>query len=204
VSAKETEAKGSRWTNPIVVGVVLAVVGLMTNLIVTNIANRNNEKWERFRSENGLLLETLKTDPEGTCKKLQFFVNVGMFDDLKERIQKVCTQATTVKPEPPTPEQLFRKEEDMLVDIAYQRALIGNDLDVQIDAQKNPITSVVCTLDGIEVAADDLTKTPVMSFHRTFSQVGKASAGQNHELLVTVLDTEGKKKLYTRRWKDLS
>lgn len=53
--------------------------------------------------------------------------------------------------------------------ISIQRALSGNDIDVQIDAEGDEtISAVTCTLDGMEIGSDDLADTPVASFHRSF------------------------------------
>ena len=94
----------------------------------------------------------------------------------------------------------------MKFDLAYKRALIGNDIDVQIQAETGEIiTGVNCTLDSFEIASDDLSQTPVVSFHRTFSQVGDASSGQAHKLVVEVIGNAGEPNKYaTRIWTDLT
>lgn len=49
--------------------------------------------------------------------------------------------------------------------ITYQRAMAGNDVDVQVDAEdKETIASVRCSLDGFEIGCDDLSDAPVVSF----------------------------------------
>jgi hypothetical protein len=94
----------------------------------------------------------------------------------------------------------------MKFDLTYQRALIGNNIDVQIDAETGEIIlGVNCTLDGFEIASDDLSQTPVVSFRRTFSQAGDASAGQAHKLVVEVTGNAGEPNKYaTRIWTDLA
>src|SRR5215467_3464945 len=75
----------------------------------------------------------------------------------------------------------------MKFNITYQRALAGNDIDVQIDAEdKETIGSVRCSLDGFEIGCDDLSDTPVVSFHRSFPQAGDARSGQTHKFVVEV------------------
>ncbi len=92
----------------------------------------------------------------------------------------------------------------MKFDLTYQRALLGNNIDVHIDAETGEIISGVnCTLDGFEIASDDLSQTPAVSFHRTFTQVGDASAGQAHKLVVEVIGKPGEANKYaTRIWTD--
>jgi len=94
----------------------------------------------------------------------------------------------------------------MKFNLNYQRALIGNNIDVQIDAETGEIISGVnCTLDGFEIASDDLSQTPVVSFHRTFSLAGDASSGQAHKLVVEVIGKPGEPNTYaTRIWTDLT
>jgi hypothetical protein len=94
----------------------------------------------------------------------------------------------------------------MKFDLTYQRAVIGNSIDVQIDAETGEIIcGVNCTLDGSEIASDDLGQTPVVSFHRTLSQVGHASSGQTHQLVVEVIGKPGEASKYaTRIWTDLT
>lgn len=75
----------------------------------------------------------------------------------------------------------------MKFNISVQRALIGNDLDIQIDAEGDEvIAKVAYKLDGFDLEADDLTENPVVSSHRTFSQVGDAGPKMLHKLIVQV------------------
>ena len=89
--------------------------------------------------------------------------------------------------------------------IAFQRALTGNDVDVQIDAEgEEMISAVTSSLDGFEIGSDDLAETPVLSFHRTYSRVGDAAPGKDHKLLVEVTGKDGVVRRATRMWTDVS
>jgi hypothetical protein len=90
--------------------------------------------------------------------------------------------------------------------IACQRAAIGNDIDLEIEADKGEAMFVViCTLDGIEISTDDFRETSVVSFHRTFSQVGEARAGETHKLLVEVRGKDGEPSRFAvRMWTDIT
>ncbi len=94
----------------------------------------------------------------------------------------------------------------MKFNVAYQRAVIGNDIEIQIDAENEEIISGVnCTLDGFGIASDDLSETPVVSFHRTLSRVGEARPGEVHRLLVEVRGNPAAAAVYASRiWTDLS
>jgi hypothetical protein len=62
----------------------------------------------------------------------------------------------------------------MKFSITYQRAFMGNDIEIQINAEADEVISAVdYNLDGIGLPADDLSETPVVSFHRSFSRVGE-------------------------------
>jgi hypothetical protein len=88
--------------------------------------------------------------------------------------------------------------------ITYQRALMGNDIDIQIDAETNEVISAVkCTLDGSEIASDDFSQTPIVSFHRSLSHTGEAGPGQVHKLMVEVQGESGEaSKFASRIWSD--
>jgi hypothetical protein len=87
--------------------------------------------------------------------------------------------------------------------IAYQRAFSGNDIDLQIESEgEEVICAVTCSLDGVGIGSDDLADTPVVSFHRTFSQAGEARPGQTHKLVVEVRGKDGDPRFATRIWTD--
>jgi hypothetical protein len=88
--------------------------------------------------------------------------------------------------------------------IACQRAFSGNDVDLQIEAEGDEaIFAVRCSLDGAEIGSDDLGNTPVISFHRSFPQVGEARPGETHRLIVEVRGKgEEPSRFATRIWTD--
>jgi len=90
--------------------------------------------------------------------------------------------------------------------ISYQRAFVGNDIEVQIDAEGDEvITAVEYNLDGFDLLQDDLAETPVVSFHRTLSQVGEAGRGKLHKLIVRVHGKpDDASKDASRVWNDLT
>jgi len=92
----------------------------------------------------------------------------------------------------------------MKFSISCQRAFIGNNIDVQVDAEdKEKISLVTCNLDGTDLSTDDFSENPIVSFHRTFSQVRDAQPGLEHRLLVKAqLDQAGESRVGTRIWTD--
>lgn len=94
----------------------------------------------------------------------------------------------------------------MRFNIAVQRALIGNDLDIQIDADGDEqIVKVIYNLDGFDLANDDYTDNPVVSSHRTFSQAGDAGPKMLHKLIVQVQGSvDQPTKSGARVWNDSS
>jgi len=90
--------------------------------------------------------------------------------------------------------------------ISYQRALLGNDIEVQIDAEGDEvITAVEYNLDGFDLPQDDLSETPVVSFHRTLPHVGEAGQGKLHKLIIRVYGKPGDaSKNASRMWTDLT
>jgi hypothetical protein len=90
--------------------------------------------------------------------------------------------------------------------ITYQRAFMGNDIEIQIDTEADEaISAVDYNLDGFGLPGDDLSETPVVSFHRTLSQVGEAGPGRLHKLIVEVHGKPGEASKYASRvWTDLT
>ena len=88
--------------------------------------------------------------------------------------------------------------------IQCQRAVIGNDIDLEIEADKGEaMFAVICTLDRFEISTDEFRETPVVSFHRTFRQVGEAGPGETHQLLVEVRGQNGEPSRFASRiWTD--
>jgi hypothetical protein len=64
---------------------------------------------------------------------------------------------------------------------AYQRVLIGNDIDVQIGAKNGEnIFAVNRTLGSFVLASDDLRQIPAVSVHRIFGYTGESNTDQLH------------------------
>lgn len=90
--------------------------------------------------------------------------------------------------------------------IANQRAIMGNDIDVTVEADEaETITGVVCSLDGFEIGAEDFSATPVVSFHRLFNKAGDAGPNQTHKILVEARVPDGNPSLFgVHMWTDIS
>jgi len=92
----------------------------------------------------------------------------------------------------------------MKFSIQHNRAIAGNDILVGIEADGDEVFSHVTTnLDGFDIADDEIDP-PSVSYERQFLQAGDASPHQQHELIVTVTDIQGKTKTANRRWEDVA
>ena len=90
----------------------------------------------------------------------------------------------------------------MKFSIQHQRALAGNDITVGIEAEgKEVISHVTVTLDGFGIGEDALDP-PAVSYQREWLQVGSASPHLDHQLTVTVTDTQGNTLSADRIWED--
>jgi len=94
----------------------------------------------------------------------------------------------------------------MKFEISIQRNIIGNDLDVQINAEGDEvIVSVDYVLDGFTLASDDFNDAPLNFLHRTFSRAGEAGPGKQHRLIVKVHRKAGSTdRNGSRVWTDLN
>jgi hypothetical protein len=92
----------------------------------------------------------------------------------------------------------------MKFSIQHSRAIAGNDVVVGVEAEeKEVIAHVTTNLDGFDIADDEVDPASV-SYERQFLRVGDASPLSQHQLLVTVTDTQGGTKTADRRWQDAS
>jgi hypothetical protein len=92
----------------------------------------------------------------------------------------------------------------MKFSIQHNRAIVGNDITVGLEAEGSEVIShVTTTLDGFDIGDDEIDPASV-SYERQFLQVGNASPHLQHELIVTVTDTRGNTKTADRRWEDVS
>jgi hypothetical protein len=90
--AKERDLTASKWLNPVVIGLFVAAVGLIGNVIVTTINSRNAQELERSRNQSTLILEAIKTngDTIAACRNLIFFESLGLLEDTNHIISQAC------------------------------------------------------------------------------------------------------------------
>jgi hypothetical protein len=92
----------------------------------------------------------------------------------------------------------------MKFSIQHNRAIAGNDITVGVEAEGNEVIShVAVNLDGFDIG-DDEVDPPSVSYERQFLQAGDASPHLEHELKVSVTDTQGNNKTADRRWQDVN
>lgn len=88
--------------------------------------------------------------------------------------------------------------------LAYQRALAGNDIDVQIQAEgREIISNVQIVLDGFDLI-NETVDPPAIQYQRTILQAGSAAPHMEHSLVVTATGTDGKTNTATRKWQDVT
>lgn len=92
IRAKERDIATSKWLNPIVIGLFVATLGLVGNIVVTVVNNKNTQQIEHSRTQSTLVLEAIKTngDTSVACKNLVFFVSLGLLEDANRTITGAC------------------------------------------------------------------------------------------------------------------
>ena len=86
--------------------------------------------------------------------------------------------------------------------INHARAVAGNDIYVSVQADDGKsLTSVRAELDGIELAADELS-APSDFYEHTFSRAGSAGPNTGHTLIVTAELNDGTEHSSTSIWSD--
>lgn len=84
----------------------------------------------------------------------------------------------------------------------HQRVFSGNNISVQVNAGSNEsIQSVEVDLDGSTLDSQDC-EPGTESYTRDFSDVGSASPGEDHTVVVKATDQNGTPHSATMRWTD--
>jgi hypothetical protein len=87
-----------------VIGLFAATLGLLGNIAVAYVNNRNSQQVERQRAQSNLVFEGIKTgNPETACKNLVFFLDLGLLDDPNQAIRQACKADSKVAPSLPRP-----------------------------------------------------------------------------------------------------
>jgi len=87
--------------------------------------------------------------------------------------------------------------------IANSRAIIGNDISVQVVAEADEaLRRVETTFDGA-VAANVTLPPDTASYSVTFVTMGTAGAGMTHEVVVTAENTSGTRRTAVSHWADV-
>lgn len=93
-------------------------------------------------------------------------------------------------------------DEHLKFTIDVQRESMGEGIGVKVVADPGQqITEVKITLDG-STLADDQLATPSVQYERSFDHAGEALPGNEHQLLVTATDQEGKNESAVKIWTD--
>jgi hypothetical protein len=153
VAAKESELKKSRWTNPLVLLLVGAVIALFGNAVVAYLNNRNTQEVERMRSQSNLILEAIRTgSPEKACTNLVAIINLGLLDDDPAKtIRRNCLTSPSTGPYLP-----LRTATYLPTGPLDLKLMINGIQGVVVDADSHqPISKAIVTMEGLEKVETD-------------------------------------------------
>ncbi len=92
----------------------------------------------------------------------------------------------------------------MNITTRHSRAFIGNDIEVAIAADANEIIrTVTVVLDGFTLAEFE-AQEGTQGYDRIFPQAGDAGPGEDHSLVVTVTEQDGRLHSSTTQWTDMN
>ena len=92
VAAREKAMGESKWSSPLILGLLAAALGLLGNAITTFLNNRATKDLEDRRAQSTLILEAIKTGkPAEACTNLVFFVKHGLIKDPQGSISSCST-----------------------------------------------------------------------------------------------------------------
>jgi hypothetical protein len=85
---RESELKRSRWSNPLVLVILTAALGIAGNGIVAWYNGRSSYELEERRAEQSRVLEAIKTaDPDKAATNLEFLLQTGLYTDKGGRLK---------------------------------------------------------------------------------------------------------------------
>jgi hypothetical protein len=99
VTAREREVAGKEqmphtlwWKDPLIVGLVGAILALGGNIATNILTNHASAQAERVRAQSNLVLAVIKTNGNtaDSCGNLIFVVNIGLLDDPNNAIRDIC------------------------------------------------------------------------------------------------------------------
>jgi hypothetical protein len=109
IKSKEEELARSRWLNPLLIGILVAAIGLISSVVVASLNNAATQKLERQRAQSTIILETIRTgtgNTDASCKNLVFMANLHLIDDPDNTIHKQCASVPEGIPSLPTASSL--------------------------------------------------------------------------------------------------
>ena len=87
IDLKKDEMSRNLWRSPLLIGIILAFVGLIANLVVIYVQNENAKIEAKEKLESSLIIESIKTgDPKKAQKNLEFLIKVGFIEDPDDKI----------------------------------------------------------------------------------------------------------------------
>jgi hypothetical protein len=109
VALHSEEIGRSRWSNPLVIGLLAAALSLAGNLAVALINSIETQKLERYKARTALVTELIKTgNTEAAVRNLKFFADNGLLDDPDGTIRRALSTTIDlpVLPAPAVPTSL--------------------------------------------------------------------------------------------------
>jgi hypothetical protein len=111
---RDLEKRKSWKIDPVIVGIVAALIGFLGNVVATFLQGRSSLALERARSEvsrlletdkfrSSLILEAIKTgDPEKAARNIEFFLAAGFIEDQSGQMAQYLSQKNKIPVLPPT------------------------------------------------------------------------------------------------------
>ena len=99
MAAKQAEINKSPWLNPLVIGLLVAVIGLIGSVVVTQMNNQNSQSVERFRAQSSLVAGAITRTK--ACESLHLLKDLKVLDDANNAIEQACPNQRQQAPIPP-------------------------------------------------------------------------------------------------------
>lgn len=159
VAIKEVELRRSRWLNPTAIGLAAAAIGLIGNVVVTSINNKNAQQLERSRMQSNIVVQAISTGTiNSACTNLVAFVDFGLLDDPHGAIRN-CLKSPNTTPVLPGNQTVRSESGDHY---RYQVSLtVPQAPDAVRDFSFNLISVYAYKVDAMNQRSQDISLDPV-------------------------------------------
>jgi hypothetical protein len=154
IEAKEAELERSRWANPTTIGLFVAALGLIGNLVVTLVNNHSAQTLAHSQAQSTLIVQAVSTgNPDSACKNLLSFIGLGLLDDPHGTLGQCAKKPSSIPVLPNTTSYVPQYDSTMGFNVHIKRADDQDKVHFDVSFTVPPTSSDITGYDNIQVYA---------------------------------------------------